>query len=64
MFDIMFAQLDGGFLENFFSMFDIVFAQLAVIPRIRNRFVEIVAVAEHYFIIAHVPDKESKKQPF
>ena len=54
----------GGFLENFFSVFDIVFAQLAVIPRIRNRFVEIVAVAEHYFIIAHVPDKESKKQPF
>ena len=54
----------GGFLENFFSMFDIVFAQLAVIPRIRNRFVEIVAVAEQYFIIAHVTDKESKKQPF
>ena len=54
----------GGFLENFFSMFDIVFAQLAVIPRIRNRFVEIVAVAEHYFIIAHVTDKKSKKQPF
>ena len=33
-------------------MFDIVFAQLVVIPKIRNKFVEIVA--ESYFIIAQV----------
>ena len=33
-------------------MFDIVFAQLVVIPKIRKKFVEIVA--ESYFIIAHV----------
>ena len=35
-------------------MFDIVFAQLGVIPRTRNKFLKIVAVAERYFIIAHV----------
>ena len=29
-----------------------------------NKFVEIVALAERYFIIAHVKNKESKKQPF
>ena len=47
-------------------MFDIVFEELGVIPRIRNRnkFVEIVAAAERYFIIAHVKNKESKEQPF
>ena len=44
-------------------MFDIVFAQLIVIPRTRNAFIEIVAVGEHYFIIAHVKNNESKKQP-
>ena len=45
-------------------MFDAVFAQFGVISRIRNKFVEIVATAERYFIIAHVKNKESKKQPF
>ena len=44
-------------------MFDIVFAQLGVIPRTRNKFIEIGAVAERYFIIGHVKSKESKKQP-
>ena len=38
--------------------------QLGVIPRTRNKFVEIVAVAERYLIITHVKNKESKKQPF
>ena len=38
-------------------MFNIVFAQLEVIPRKQNKFVEIVAVAERYFIIAHVKIK-------
>ena len=45
-------------------MFDIVFVQLEVILRTMNNFVEIVAVAEHSFIIAHVKNEESKKQPF
>ena len=29
-----------------------------------NKSVEILAFAERYFIIAHVKNKESKKQPF
>ena len=37
---------------------------LGVIPRIRNNFVEIVPVAERYFVIAHAKNKESKKQAF
>ena len=40
------------------------FAQFKVIPKTRNTFVEIVAVAERYLIIIHVKTKESKKQPF
>ena len=43
---------------------DIAFAQLVVIPRTRNRFFEIVAVAECYLITSHVKTKESKKHPF
>ena len=35
-------------------MFDIVFVQLGVIPRTRNKFVEVVAVTERYFAVAHV----------
>ena len=46
------------------STFDIAFAQLEVILRTRNKFSEIVDVAERYFIIAHTKNKESKKQPF
>ena len=38
-------------------------AQLGVIPIIRNNFVEIVAVSEHYLIPNHVKNKESKKNP-
>ena len=45
-------------------MFDIAFAQLRVIPRTRNKFVEVVAVAKRDFIITHVKNKESKKHPF
>ena len=45
-------------------MFDIVFAQLGVIARTRNNFVEIAAVEERYLIIIHVKNEESKKQPF
>ena len=52
-----------GFLRNLFYCFNIVFAQLGVIPRTRNKFVDIVAVAECYLITNHVKNKESKKQP-
>ena len=45
-------------------MSDIVFAKSGVIPRTRNKFVEIVTVAGPYFIIAHLKNEESKKQPF
>ena len=45
-------------------MFNIVFTQLGIIRRTRNKFAEIVAVAKRYFIIAHVKSKESKKQLF
>ena len=38
-------------------MFDIVFAQLGVILRTRNKFFKIVAVAERYIIIPHVKKK-------
>ena len=40
------------------------FVQLGVIPRARNKFVEIVADAERYLTITHVKIKESKKQLF
>ena len=42
-------------------MFDNVLARLVVIPKTRNKFVEIVAATERYFIIFHVKNKESKK---
>ena len=45
-------------------MFDIVFAQVGVIPTTRNKFVEIVVVVERYLVITHVKNKESKKRPF
>ena len=41
-------------LHNIRLCFDIVFAQLAVIARTRDKFVEIVAVAERYLVITHV----------
>ena len=52
------------FFQNFCPCFDIVFPQLEIIPRTRNKFVEIVAVAERYLIITHVKNKESKQLPF
>ena len=30
----------------------------------KDNFVDIVAVVEHYLIMAHVKNKESRKQPF
>ena len=46
-------------LHNIGRCYDIVFAQLGVIPRTRNKFVEIVAVAERYLIITHAKKKEA-----
>ena len=46
--------LTKRFLHSLCPCFDIAFAQLGVIPRTRNRFGEIVAVAERYLIITHV----------
>ena len=53
-----------GLLLKLYPCFDIAFAQLGVIPRTRNKFVEIVAVTESYLITNHVKNKESKKQSF
>ena len=53
-----------GFFHNFCPCFDIAFEQLGVIPKTRNKFVEIAAVKGRYLIITRVKGKESKKQPF
>ena len=42
--------LTEGLLLNIDSNLDIVFAQLGVIPNTKNKFVEIVTVAEQYLI--------------
>ena len=57
-------MLPEGFLHNLCPCFDIVFAQLGVIPRARNKFSEIIVVAERYLIITHVKSKDLKMQPF
>ena len=51
-------------LYNLCGCLDIMFAQLGVIPRTRNKFVERLVFTDCYFIISHVKNKESKKQPF
>ena len=43
--------LAEGFLQNLGPCFNIVSAQLGVIARTRNKFVEIVAASECYLII-------------
>ena len=40
--------------DFFTTCFDIAFAQVGVIPRTRNKFVEIIVVAECYLIANHV----------
>ena len=45
------AYLAEGFLHNFCLCFDILFAQLGVIARTRNKFVGIVAASECDYII-------------
>ena len=64
---LIFVNYEGpyfaeGFLLNLRPCFDIAFAQLGVIQKTNNNFVEIVAVAECYLYKNHV--KISKKQPF
>ena len=46
--------LTKGLLRNNGPRFDVMFAQLGVISIIRNKFVEVVAVAEGYLIITHL----------
>ena len=59
--------LAEGFIHNLCPCFDIVFAQLEVITRTRNKFVETVAVSERYLIInsgikdVAVPNMPSRK---
>ena len=50
----------GGILHVLCPYFDIAFAQLGVIPKTRNKFVEIVTVAEGYLITNHI--KKIKNQ--
>ena len=54
--------LAEGLLHNLCPCFDIAFAQLGVIPRTRNKFVEILAVAECYLITNHVKKKKESKK--
>ena len=57
------SLLVEGFFYNHCPFFDKAFAQLGVITRTRKKFVEIVAVVEHYLRIIHAKNKKSKKQP-
>ena len=41
-------------IHNIWPCFDIVLERLEVIPRVRNKFVEMVAAAERYLIIARM----------
>ena len=52
-----------GYLYNFYPFFDDPFAELGVITRTSNMFLEVLAVSECYLIITHVKNKEIKKQP-
>ena len=50
-----------GLLHNIGPCFDIAFAQLEVIPKTRNKFAEIVAVAERYLIITNIKKQRIKE---
>ena len=52
--------LAEGFLHNLYPYFDIAFAQLGVMPRRMNKYVEIVAVAECHLITNHVKGKNQR----
>ena len=53
----------SGFLLNLRPCFDIAFAQLGAIPRTRNKFVEIIAVAEYHLITNHVKNIKEAAVP-
>ena len=46
--------LTEGLHRNIGPSFDIMFAQLEVIPRTRNKLAEIITIAERYLITTHV----------
>ena len=46
--------LTEGLHHNIGPSFDIMFAQLEVIPRTRNKLAEIITIAERYLITTHV----------
>ena len=52
-----------GFLHNLWPSFDIAFAQLGVIPRTKNKFDEIVGVAECYLITNRVKNIKEATVP-
>ena len=57
--------LTEGLHHNIGPSFDIMFAQLEVIPRTRNKLAEIITIAERYLITTHVKKNvKSKKQSF
>ena len=53
-----YEEIAEGFLHNLYPGFDIPFAQLGVIQKIRNKFDEIAAAAECYLISNHVKSKK------
>ena len=57
------CKVTEGLLHNLCLYFDIVSAQLGVIPRTRNKFAEIVAVAECYLIV-HLGEMAGKAETF
>ena len=52
-----------GFLLNLRLCFDVAFAQLGVIAITKNKFVEIVAVAQCYLITNHVKNIKEAAVP-
>ena len=62
-FDHVLILLCAEFLLNLRPCFNIAFAQLGIIPRTKNKFVEIVAVAECYLITNHVKNIKEAAVP-
>ena len=65
---LTFVNCEGSYLAKKFLQnilcpcFDFVFAPLVVISGTRNKFIEIVAVAERYLIITRVKKKKESKK--
>ena len=59
------AYLVKGFLHKLCQCFDVSFVQLWFITRARNKFAEIIAFVEYYYlIVSDAQNKESKRQLF